>query len=186
MDSALEDVLDSVGVEWRLANKKLKHDDAQSPPVNSCAIALPQDHLGSNVVWCPQHLIVSVKGRKAVRGGERNISRMMALLSHLAVLEACGAVGGGVHHGSLAHQPDARQPEVCQLDVSIRCQDQVVGFEVAVHDAVVVDVLQRQHLASENQHSNEKKKFFREINDEKRVEKGFKPSLPRSGVFLAR
>lgn len=48
--------------------------------------------------------------------------------------------------GCLVHEADARQAKVGELDVPVGRANQIVGLEIAMHDAVVVDVLQRQHL----------------------------------------
>ena len=75
---------------------------------------------------------------------ERNAIHAFISLPHLAVFEARMVTDGGVQQRGLMHEPNTGQAKVCQLDVPALRADQVVRLEIAVHNTIVVDVLDSQ------------------------------------------
>ena len=51
-----KELLRCVSKERYTAHQKLIQNDAHSPPVDRLPIALPQDHLRSDVLWSTAHL----------------------------------------------------------------------------------------------------------------------------------
>mmetsp|Transcript_14903 Transcript_14903/g.39936 ORF Transcript_14903/g.39936 Transcript_14903/m.39936 type:complete len:302 (-) Transcript_14903:2583-3488(-) len=147
LDRVVEDVFkDALGrsvMKRRNAHHELVQNDAERPPIRLVAVAGPQQNLRSKIVWRAANLAVLLLLRGVVmfgaffatrRHGEvmrhQNAPPRLVLIKHLDA------------HCFGLDQFQLRQTEINQLQVAVAIDDQIVGLEVTMNNADLVQVLQ--------------------------------------------
>ena len=65
-DDLSKELLRCVSKERGTAHQELVEDDPHGPPVYWLPIALSEDHLWGDVLWCTTHLVVHTEGKGQV------------------------------------------------------------------------------------------------------------------------
>ena len=129
MHGVPEQLLGRLPEEGDAADEELVEDDAHAPPVHRLAVALAEDHLGRDVLGGAEHLLV------------RELSCLLVDVSLVQV-------------GGQGHEPHLAQPEVGELDVAQRRDQEVVRLQVPVHDPEGVKILHGQNSLREVESGN--------------------------------
>lgn len=140
VDDVVEELLGRVAVEGSETRQELVQDHAHRPPVDRLAIALSQYDLGREILRCSAYLLV-VEFLAVVIAHEARVAVVVVVTTVVVIKAAECNVATLVEARGQIHEADLGETEIGEFDVSERGNEQIVGLEVAMNDAVVVQVL---------------------------------------------